>query len=90
MNMILWNFLEALSEVKRAVVHIENYRIDYDGDGTECHTIEVNVEDADEESIVNSYIIAETSHRRLIERRSFFVREYLQGENIVEIIQEDF
>lgn len=89
MNMKLWNFLERVSGIENAVVYIENrnYEQDHD-DGAEYHFLEINVEDADSETMEATYQLEAESLEMLEKEKDFIISEYFQGENVIDIIDQ--
>lgn len=89
MNMKLWNFLERVSGIENAVVHIENRYFEQDhDDGAEYHFLDINVEDADSETMEATYQVEAESAERLEKQKDFIISEYLQGDNIKDIIDQ--
>jgi hypothetical protein len=88
MNMKIWNFVERVSGIKNAVVYIENTDFEYFSDGTENHYTQFNVEDADSETIEATFLVEAESAEQLEKQKNFMISEYLQGENIKDIIDQ--
>jgi hypothetical protein len=89
MNMELWNFLERISKMKKAIVYFENYRDEYDQNmKIGGYYLQINVDDCESEIIETSYIIEAKTKKELQKIVEYFKKEYFQAENIKEIIED--
>ncbi len=85
MNMKLWNFLERIQSIENKIVYVENHYMEQDPcDGMEYHSIQINVEDANSETIEASFLVEENSLEALQKTAKFLMNEYFEGEEIVE------
>lgn len=83
MNMKLWNFLERAQGIENKALHIENYMMEVDeNDGMEFHFIEINVEDADSETMEASYRVEANTHEEMEKQARFILNEYFPDENV--------
>lgn len=88
MNMKLWNFLERVAGIKKAVIYVENKNFEVDPiDGAEEHYWDINVEDADSETIEASFTLIGGSEDAVEKQKDFILSEYLSGENIVDVVE---
>lgn len=86
--MKLWNFVERLSGIENAVAYIENTDFKVDPiDGSEEHYVQINIEDADSETIEASFTVIAESEDELEKQKNFMISEYLQADNIKDIIE---
>jgi len=85
MDMKLWNFLERIQTIKNKVIYFENYgeRDVPEGDPESVY-LEINVEDADSETIEGSYILSAENKDKLMGYVGNMKKEYFEGEEIVE------
>ncbi len=85
MNMKRWNFLERVQGIPHKVIYIENYRYEKDIDGTEYHSIQINVEDVDSETIEASYILQSDNLETLKSEIEEIKNEFSEGDEVIEI-----
>lgn len=82
MNMQRWNFFERAQGIVNKVIYIENYMEESDVDSTN-YIVQVNVEDADSETIDANFKIQANSREDLESEIEAMKKEF-EGEEIVE------
>lgn len=82
MNMQRWNFFERAQGIENKVVYIENYMEESDLDSVN-YTVQVNVEDADSETIDASFRI-QANRREDLEAEIEEIKKVFEGEEIIE------
>jgi hypothetical protein len=82
MNMQRWNFFERAQGIENKVVYIENYMEESDLDSVN-YTVQVNVEDADTETIDASFRI-QSNRREDLEAEIEEIKKVFEGEEIIE------
>ncbi len=83
MGMKLYDLVEIVAEIKNPTIYVENYTSDYNEDGTEIHTVEMNVEDTDTEEILGSYRLEADSKRALDQQVKFTIGGYFNKIDVV-------
>lgn len=77
-----WNFFERAQGIENKVVYIENYMEESDLDSVN-YTVQVNVEDADSETIDASFRI-QANRREDLEAEIEEIKKVFEGEEIIE------
>lgn len=77
-----WNFFERAQSIENKVVYIENYMEESDLDSVN-YTVQVNVEDADTETIEANFKIQANS-REDLEAEIEAMKKEFEGEEIIE------
>ena len=85
MNMKLWNFLERIQSIENKIVYVENHYMEQDPcDGMEYHSIQINVEDVDSETIEASYILQSDNLETLKSEIEEIKNEFSEGDEVIE------
>ena len=84
MNMERWNFLERVQGIPHKVIYIENYTYEKGIDGIEYHSIQINVEDVDSETIEASYILRLDNLETLKSEIEEIKNEFCEGDEVIE------
>jgi hypothetical protein len=82
--MKLWDFVERVAEIENATIYVENYANEQDNsDGTEIHTVEMNVEDTDTEIVTGPYVLEAESKKALDQQVKFTLGAYFKKIDVV-------
>lgn len=85
MNTQLWNFLHQCDGIDNRVIYIENHHYQFDPvSEDEEHSVEINVEDTESETIDAGYVLYAQTKDELEKYVKSILQDYFEEDMVVE------